>query len=185
MKATLGALREALSTSEPGPKVLIAAGECSAQPAAPHRAAVAATDREAGKRTVRQKFGVDEDVCTGDKSCIRLSGCPSLTIKPSSDPLRTDPVVARRRELRRLRRLRRGGACRRAVSVLLSRRRDHESDSPRPLARAGCVQRVIGWLAGRPELRWTEAATSDAHDRSAGRAGRRCRRGLADRCRSP
>jgi indolepyruvate ferredoxin oxidoreductase alpha subunit len=28
MKATLGALREALSTSEPGPKVLIAEGEC-------------------------------------------------------------------------------------------------------------------------------------------------------------
>jgi indolepyruvate ferredoxin oxidoreductase alpha subunit len=32
-------------------------------------------------------------VCTGDHSCIRLSGCPSLTIKPSSDPLRTDPIA--------------------------------------------------------------------------------------------
>jgi indolepyruvate ferredoxin oxidoreductase alpha subunit len=42
---------------------------------------------------VRTRFGVDEDVCTGDHSCIRLSGCPSLTIKPSSDPLRVDPVA--------------------------------------------------------------------------------------------
>jgi indolepyruvate ferredoxin oxidoreductase alpha subunit len=32
-------------------------------------------------------------VCTGDHSCIRLSGCPSLTIKPNEDPLRTDPIA--------------------------------------------------------------------------------------------
>jgi indolepyruvate ferredoxin oxidoreductase alpha subunit len=32
-------------------------------------------------------------VCTGDHSCIRLSGCPSLTIKPNPDPLRPDPVA--------------------------------------------------------------------------------------------
>jgi indolepyruvate ferredoxin oxidoreductase alpha subunit len=37
---------------------------------------------------------VDPDTCTGDHSCIRLSGCPSLTIKPNTDPLRTDPVAA-------------------------------------------------------------------------------------------
>jgi indolepyruvate ferredoxin oxidoreductase alpha subunit len=47
----------------------------------------------AGKRVVRERFGVDEDTCTGDHSCIRLSGCPSLTIKPTSDPLRKDPVA--------------------------------------------------------------------------------------------
>ncbi len=28
---------------------------------------------------VRERFGVDADTCTGDHSCIRLSGCPSLT----------------------------------------------------------------------------------------------------------
>jgi indolepyruvate ferredoxin oxidoreductase alpha subunit len=39
------------------------------------------------------RFGVDEEVCTGDHSCIRLSGCPSLTVKPSTDPLRTDPIA--------------------------------------------------------------------------------------------
>jgi indolepyruvate ferredoxin oxidoreductase alpha subunit len=36
---------------------------------------------------------VDPDTCTGDHSCIRLSGCPSLTIKPNPDPLRSDPVA--------------------------------------------------------------------------------------------
>src|SRR4029079_594870 len=43
------------------------------------------------ERVVRTRFGVDEDTCTGDHSCIRLSGCPSLTIKDSGDPLKVDP----------------------------------------------------------------------------------------------
>ena len=47
-----------------------------------------------GERNVRPRFGVDEDVCTGDHACIRLSGCPSLSTKPSGDPLKPDPVVA-------------------------------------------------------------------------------------------
>ncbi len=46
-----------------------------------------------GKRVVRERFGVDADTCTGDHSCIRLSGCPSLTIQPNPDPLRKDPVA--------------------------------------------------------------------------------------------
>jgi len=49
---------------------------------------------KAGARVVKTKFGVDDEICTGDHSCIRLSGCPSLTVKPSPDPLRTDPVAA-------------------------------------------------------------------------------------------
>src|SRR5581483_6218622 len=48
---------------------------------------------EQGKRVVRERFGVDADTCTGDHSCIRLSGCPSLTIQPNPDPLRKDPVA--------------------------------------------------------------------------------------------
>ena len=48
---------------------------------------------DGGKRVVRERFGVDADTCTGDHSCIRLSGCPSLTIKPNPDPLRSDPVA--------------------------------------------------------------------------------------------
>ena len=46
------------------------------------------------KRYVRERFGIDEDTCTGDHSCIRLSGCPSLTIKDNPDPLRKDPVAS-------------------------------------------------------------------------------------------
>jgi indolepyruvate ferredoxin oxidoreductase alpha subunit len=48
----------------------------------------------AGQRAVRERFGVDPDTCTGDHSCIRLSGCPSLSIRPNPDPLRSDPVAA-------------------------------------------------------------------------------------------
>jgi indolepyruvate ferredoxin oxidoreductase alpha subunit len=47
-----------------------------------------------GKRMVKPRFGVDEDVCTGDHACIRLSGCPSLSVKQSADPLKEDPVAA-------------------------------------------------------------------------------------------
>ena len=47
----------------------------------------------AGQRVVRTRFGIDDDICTGDHACIRLSGCPSLTIKPNPDPLRDDPVA--------------------------------------------------------------------------------------------
>ena len=86
------ALKEALSTKEKGPKVLIAQSECMLNRQRREkplvRKAVAA-----GKRVVREKFGVDADTCTGDHSCIRLSGCPSLSIKPNPDPLRTDPVA--------------------------------------------------------------------------------------------
>ena len=46
-----------------------------------------------GQRDVRTRFGVDEETCTGDRACIRLSGCPSLTIKANPDPLRDDPVT--------------------------------------------------------------------------------------------
>jgi indolepyruvate ferredoxin oxidoreductase alpha subunit len=42
---------------------------------------------------VRVKYGVDEDTCTGDHSCIRLSGCPTLTVRDNPDPLRRDPVA--------------------------------------------------------------------------------------------
>jgi indolepyruvate ferredoxin oxidoreductase alpha subunit len=87
------ALKEALTTNEKGPKVLIAQSECMLNLQRREkpllRRAVAA-----GERVVRERFGIDHDTCTGDHSCIRLSGCPSLTIKPNPDPLRTDPVAS-------------------------------------------------------------------------------------------
>lgn len=46
------------------------------------------------KRVVVERFGIDSDTCTGDHSCIRLSGCPSLSIRENPDPLRKDPVAS-------------------------------------------------------------------------------------------
>jgi indolepyruvate ferredoxin oxidoreductase alpha subunit len=86
------ALREALTTKEKGPKVLIAQSECMLNKQRREKPLVRKAIAD-GKRMVREKFGVDPDTCTGDHSCIRLSGCPSLSIKPNPDPLRTDPVA--------------------------------------------------------------------------------------------
>ena len=85
-------VKEALASAEHGLKVIIADGEC--QLARQRRVrAEDAGKLTRGERVVRTKFGVDDEICTGDHSCIRLSGCPSLTVKPSPDPLRTDPVA--------------------------------------------------------------------------------------------
>lgn len=46
-----------------------------------------------GKTVSNARFGIDDDVCTGDHSCIRLNGCPSLTIKENPNPLRSDPIT--------------------------------------------------------------------------------------------
>src|SRR6266403_994800 len=85
-------LKEAMTTGYKGLKVIIADGECQLERQRKLRPLVAKQLSE-GKRTVRVKYGVDEDTCTGDHSCIRLSGCPTLTIKDNPDPLRTDPVA--------------------------------------------------------------------------------------------
>ncbi len=85
-------LREALTTKTGGPKVIVASSECMLNKQRRTRPALAAA-RKAGKRQVVERFGVDEDVCTGDHACIRLSGCPSLSIKHTTDPLRDDPVA--------------------------------------------------------------------------------------------
>ncbi|MEE2997402.1 MAG: indolepyruvate ferredoxin oxidoreductase subunit alpha [Pseudomonadota bacterium] len=86
-------LREALTTSDKGLKVIIADGEC--QLARQRRLrGENAKKLEAGNRVELLRFGIDDEVCTGDHSCIRLSGCPSLTIKPNPDPLRDDPVAS-------------------------------------------------------------------------------------------
>ncbi len=86
------ALREALTTTEKGPKVLIAQSECQLNRQRRIKPLVK-QQIAAGRRVVRERFGVDADTCTGDHSCIRLSGCPSLSIKANPDSLRTDPVA--------------------------------------------------------------------------------------------
>ena len=92
MRETLRTLREALNSDYRGPKVIVAEGECQLN----RQRRVRPLTRkaiEAGERVVRERFGVDSDTCTGDHSCIRLSGCPSLTVKENPDPLRPDPVA--------------------------------------------------------------------------------------------
>jgi len=86
-------LREALTTKEEGPKIIVASSECMLNKQRRVRPEMDRDERE-GRRLVRQRFGVDEDICTGDHACIRLSGCPSLSVKFTGDPLRDDPVAA-------------------------------------------------------------------------------------------
>ncbi len=90
MRATL---TEALTTKEKGPKVIVASSECMLNKQRRVKPLLAQAAKD-GKRLVRERFGVDEDVCTGDHACIRLSGCPSLSMKHLDDPLRDDPVAS-------------------------------------------------------------------------------------------
>jgi indolepyruvate ferredoxin oxidoreductase alpha subunit len=90
MKAVL---EEALETDHNGPKVIIAASECMLNRERREKPLRAQAVND-GKRVLRTRFGVDEDICTGDHACIRLSGCPSLSLKTLDDPLRDDPVAA-------------------------------------------------------------------------------------------
>ena len=88
----LRTLREALTTRQRGLKVIIARGECQLERQRRERPR-ARKAIEAGARVERPRFGVDPDVCTGDHSCMRLNGCPSLTFRESPDPLREDPIA--------------------------------------------------------------------------------------------
>ncbi|MEI2733971.1 MAG: indolepyruvate ferredoxin oxidoreductase subunit alpha [Rhodoblastus sp.] len=86
-------LKEALTTKEEGPKIIVASSECMLNKQRRVRPQIDGAVR-AGARIVKERFGVDEDVCTGDHACMRLSGCPSLSVKKLDDPLRDDPVAA-------------------------------------------------------------------------------------------
>jgi indolepyruvate ferredoxin oxidoreductase, alpha subunit len=85
-------LKEALTTAVKGPKVIIAQSECMLNKERRVRPLMRKR-LQSGERVVRERFGVDADTCTGDHSCIRLSGCPSLTLAPNPDPLRREPVT--------------------------------------------------------------------------------------------
>ncbi|MCY1515540.1 indolepyruvate ferredoxin oxidoreductase, alpha subunit [compost metagenome] len=85
-------LTEALTSDFNGLKVVIAEGECQLERQRRIKPWIAGLLKK-GKRVVRVKYGVDEDVCNGDHACIRLSGCPTLTLKDNPDPLKVDPVA--------------------------------------------------------------------------------------------
>ena len=85
-------LQEALTSDFNGLKVIIAEGECQLERQRRIKPWIAGRLKR-GERVERVKYGVDEDVCTGDHACIRLSGCPTLTLKDNPDPLKVDPVA--------------------------------------------------------------------------------------------
>jgi indolepyruvate ferredoxin oxidoreductase alpha subunit len=85
-------LKEALTTPVSGPKVIVAESECMLNKQRRERP-LARARAERGERVTHDRFGVDAETCTGDHSCIRLSGCPSLTIAPNPDPLRRAPIT--------------------------------------------------------------------------------------------
>ena len=86
-------LLDALTTDTPGPKVIVASSECMLNKQRREKPLRALAIKE-GRRVEAPRFGVDEAVCTGDHACIRLSGCPSLSLKRLDDPLRDDPVAS-------------------------------------------------------------------------------------------
>ncbi len=88
----IGTLREALTTRAEGLKVVIAKGECQLERQRRERP-LRRQAEAAGRQVVQPRFGVDPDVCTGDHSCMRVNGCPSLTLRESPDPLREDPIA--------------------------------------------------------------------------------------------
>nr|WP_236589500.1 indolepyruvate ferredoxin oxidoreductase subunit alpha [Ramlibacter aurantiacus] len=85
-------LKEAFTSPFDGLKVIVAEGECQLERQRRIKPWIAGLLKK-GERVVRVKYGVDEDVCNGDHACIRLSGCPTLTLKDNPDPLKVDPVA--------------------------------------------------------------------------------------------
>lgn len=85
-------LIDAFTSDFNGLKVIVAEGECQLERQRRIKPWLASLLKQ-GKRVERVKYGVDEDVCTGDHACIRLSGCPTLTLKDNPDPLKVDPVA--------------------------------------------------------------------------------------------
>jgi indolepyruvate ferredoxin oxidoreductase, alpha subunit len=85
-------LHEALTTDYDGPKVIVASSECMLNKQRREKPLRNQAIKES-RRVDIPRFGVDPDICTGDHACIRLSGCPSLSLKKLDDPLRDDPVA--------------------------------------------------------------------------------------------
>ena len=84
-------LREAFEKDD-GLKVIISRGECQLEKNRKQNV-VFKKNINSGKRVIQTKLGVDPDVCTGDHSCMRYNGCPSLTLKESPTSLRDDPIA--------------------------------------------------------------------------------------------
>ncbi|NQU58468.1 MAG: indolepyruvate ferredoxin oxidoreductase subunit alpha, partial [Rhodospirillales bacterium] len=92
VKATRAALEEALDEPAKGLRVIMSGNECML--AKKRRGnALKAKALGAGTSVRNARYGVDAEICSGDHSCIRLSGCPSLTLKAATDPLKDGPTA--------------------------------------------------------------------------------------------
>ena len=144
-------LREALTTDEKGPKVIVASSECMLNKQRREKPQRAAAVKE-GRRVEAPRFGVDEDICTGDHACMRLSGCPSLSLKQLDDPLRDDPVASIDESCVGC------GNCGEVADAAILCPSFYRADlvhNPNMLEIwwAGLAARVIGWLQRRRESR--------------------------------
>ena len=85
-------LDQTLTDDKPELKVIRSVGECQLEKTR-HEKVEKKELLAKGKPVSEARFGIDDEVCTGDHSCIRLNGCPSLTIKENPNPLRSDPIA--------------------------------------------------------------------------------------------
>jgi len=89
---TIKTIRAALDARGPHLRVVISDRECMLARQRRERPARQAAE-QAGRPATIGRFGIDEEVCVGDHSCMRLSGCPSLTLRPTRDPLKDGPTA--------------------------------------------------------------------------------------------
>lgn len=147
-------LNEALTTDHVGPKVIVASSECMLNKQRREKPLMNKAINE-GRRVEKPRFGVDEDICTGDHACIRLSGCPSLSLKKLDDPLRDDPVASIDQSCVGC------GNCGEVADAAVLCPSFYRADvvhNPAPLERAlsGFTASVISWLQSRRTRRRIE-----------------------------
>ena len=92
LEETLETLRQALDARDKGLRVIISDNECMLAKKRRGNPFKARAARQ-GRPVRVSRYGVDAEICTGDHSCIRLSGCPSLTLRPATDPLKDGPTA--------------------------------------------------------------------------------------------
>ena len=144
-------LKDALQSDVEGPKVIIASSECMLNRQRREKPLRARQIRE-GERVVRPRFGIDADICTGDHACMRLSGCPSLSLRDTGDPLRDDPVAAIDQSCVGC------GNCGEVADAAVLCPSFYQADvviNPRPAERrrASRTARIIAWLQNRRSTR--------------------------------
>ncbi len=86
-------LKKIQEPKEPQLRVIISEAECQLQKqrsVKPERRKLLA----AGARVEVERLGVDNEVCVGDHACMRVNGCPSLTLNTSENSLKSAQVAA-------------------------------------------------------------------------------------------